>query len=83
MGICGVFMGLLLHFDHVHGQQVGRDAFLAKEAARYDRHFAHAEPLIVDIIASLILFFVFFAISESMAFAIFKILEKVNPPAGN
>ncbi|HTR40726.1 MAG TPA: hypothetical protein VMH87_03850 [Pseudomonadales bacterium] len=82
-GIWGILMGLWLYIDHSQGQQLGKDAFLVKEAARYDRHFARPESVIVDIIASLILFCILFTIYEIVAFAIFKLLEQINPPANN
>ena len=78
-GIIAILMGLWLYIDHSHGQQTGKDAFLAKEGARYDRHFANPEPAITDIIAALVLFYIFFAIYEAVAFVIFIILEKINP----
>lgn len=73
----------MLHIDHVRGQQLGRDAFLAKEAARYDHQFAQPMPIIAEIIACLILLCVLLVIYEAMAFVIFKILEKINPSAVN
>jgi hypothetical protein len=65
--------------DYVQGGQLGKDAFLAKQAARNDKHFAHPDPAIVHIIIFLIFFCILFAIYEAVAFAIFKILEKINP----
>ena len=77
--ICAIVSGLLVYMDYVQRGQLGKDAFLAKQAARYDKYFAHPEPIIINIITSLILFCILFAIYEAMGFVIFKILEKINP----
>jgi hypothetical protein len=80
-GIWAVFLGLLLHMDHVRWNQMGKEAFLAKEAARYDRNFADPVSVIIDVIACLFLLCIFLAIYEAIAFVIFKVLEKINTSA--
>jgi hypothetical protein len=82
-GIWAIFVGLLMDAYHAHGQQMGKEEFLAKEAARYDRHYMHPGPVILEIIGCMVLFYIIFAIYEAMAFVIFKILEKINPSANN
>ncbi len=61
---------------------MGREAFLAKEAVRYD-HDNHlsAHPsilLICSVIVSLFLYGILFAVYEFIAFVVLKILERIN-----
>lgn len=57
---------------------MGRDAFLAKEAVRYDRHFAQPDSIVIDVIAYLFLLGVLLVAYELIAFVVLKILEKIN-----
>ena len=57
---------------------MGRDAFLAKEAARYDRIFAHPVSVVIDVIVGLFLLGVLFVTYELIAFVVLKILERIN-----
>jgi len=78
VAILSIFIGLLAHVYHVKGGQMGRDAFLAKEAARYDRFFAHPDPIIVDVISVLLLTVILFAAYELVAFVTLKVLEQIK-----
>jgi hypothetical protein len=81
-GILAIIMGCVLHIVQQNNIQMGREAFLAKEAARYDREFhlsAHPDiTRISAIIVSLFLCGILFAAYELVAFAVLKILEKIN-----
>jgi uncharacterized membrane protein YkgB len=74
--ILAVLIGLYDHHMHVAGSQMGRDAFIAKETARFDRHFATPDPVVVDVMSSIILFGIFFCVYELIAFVASKILQK-------
>ena len=80
-GILAIIMGCFLHIAQQQNIQMGREAFLAKEAARYDKEFhlsAHPSiTLISEVIVSLFLY-VLFAAYELIAFMVSKILEKIN-----
>lgn len=81
-GILAIIMGCFLHIVQQKNIQLGREAFLAKEAARYDKEFhlsAHPSiTLISAVIASLFLYGILFAAYEIIAFVVLKILEKIN-----
>ena len=57
---------------------MGREAFLAKETARYDRDFANPHSIVIEVIAGLILIGICLAAYELIAFAVLKILERIN-----
>ena len=75
-------MGCVLHILQQKNIQMGREAFLAKESAHYDKEYqlsAHPSiTLISAVIASLFLYGVLFAAYELIAFVVLKILEKIN-----
>jgi hypothetical protein len=81
-GILAIIMGCFLHIVEQKNIQMGREAFLAKEAARYDKDFnLSAHPgitLIPVVIVSLFLCGILFAAYELIAFAVLKVLEKIN-----
>ena len=77
-----VLFGLYMHHDYVVRGQMGRDAYLAKQAARFDRHFANPDPVVVQLIAAVILFGIFFSVYELIVFVLAKIFEKIGGQKG-
>src|SRR5258708_30636107 len=81
-GILAIIMGCVLHIVQQKNIQMGREAFIAKEAARYDREFhlsAHPSiTLISAVIVSLVSYGILIVAYEIIAFVILKILEKIN-----
>jgi hypothetical protein len=81
-GILATIMGCALHIVQQENVQMGREAFLAKEAARYDKEYhlsAHPSiTLISAVVVSLFLYGVLFAVYELITFVVFKILERIN-----
>ena len=81
-GILAIIMGCVLHIVQQKNIQMGREAFLAQEAARYDREFhlsAHPSiTLISAVIVSLVSYGILIVAYEIIAFVILKILEKIN-----
>ncbi len=78
VGILSIFVGWLMHIYEVKEGQLGRDAFLTKEAARYDRHFAQPASIIVWVIVSLFMLGVLLVAYELIAFVALKILERIK-----
>jgi hypothetical protein len=78
IGIMGIIAGFGMHIINARNTLMGRDAFLAKEAARYDRHLAHPDSIAVTIIVGLIMSCVYFGLYELLAFVLRKILDKSN-----
>jgi hypothetical protein len=77
-GILAVIAGFVSHIAHVKGGQMGREAFLAKEAARYDRYFANPPSIVIEVIVCLILIGICLVAYELIAFVVLKILERIN-----
>ena len=81
-GILAIIMGCFLHIALQANIQMGREAFLAKEAARYDKDFQlSAHPgftLVSAVIVSLFMYGTLLAAYELIAFVVSKILEKIN-----
>jgi hypothetical protein len=70
--------GWVMHISDVHNVQMGRAAFLAKEAARFDRLVTHPVGVVGWVIGSLIVYGSCLIVYELVALAIRKILERIN-----
>jgi hypothetical protein len=77
-GILVIIYACITHIIDVNTGQMGREAYLAKQAARYDRVFAHPLSIVLYVIAGLILIGVCLAAYELIAFIVLKILERLN-----
>ncbi len=62
----------------VNKGQMGREAYLAKQAARYDRDFANPHSIVLYVIVCLIFIGICLAAYELIAFVVLKILERIN-----
>lgn len=82
-GIFAIITAIAMHGVHANALQIGKDAWLAKKAALYDRDYSHPDSIIMEIIVGLIIIGIFFALYELIAFVILKILEKVSPSDSN
>lgn len=76
-----LFLGFFLHLSHVRMAQMGKDAYLAKRAAMYDRVYSHPDFIIADVIVFFIFVGIFSLAYEFIAFITVKILEKLNIPS--
>jgi hypothetical protein len=83
VGILGIIAACAMHIHHARVVQMGREAFLTKQGARYDRLFAHPASIIIELIAGLFLLGVLFAAYELIALVVLKILEKKDAGAPN
>lgn len=70
--------GYAMHISDMHNVHMGRAAYLAKEAARFDRLSAHPVWVISWIITCLLLYGGCLIVYELIALAIRKILERMN-----
>ena len=59
-------------------RRMGREEFLAKQAARFDRHFAKPDPIAIDLFAWVVMSSGLFGAYEVVAFGIAKTLKKVG-----
>ena len=74
----GILLGALVHHDHTKGGLMGREAYLAKQAARFDRHFARPDPLAAELFAGVILAGLSLGVYELVAFGLSRILKKID-----
>jgi hypothetical protein len=81
LGILAACQGLYAHADYASDSQMGRNGFMAKEAARWDRHMAHPHPIPFYIIEWLLLFGILFAVYEFFAFVAIKFMKTGSKPA--
>jgi len=80
--ILAVLFGLYLHHTHVTTGEMGRDAFLSKQAARFDKFFAHPPALPIEVVGSIIFFGILFGLYEVVALGFSKIFEKASSGEG-
>jgi hypothetical protein len=77
-GILAIIYGCFTHIMDVNKGQMGREAYLAKQAVRYDRDFVQPHSIVFYVIACLILIGICLAAYELIAFVVLKILERIN-----
>jgi hypothetical protein len=78
VALMGLVTGFGVNIMRAHEDLMSRDAFLAKQAERYDHHAAHPELLVVTIIVGLIMSCAYLSIYELLTLCISKILDKFN-----
>ncbi len=78
IGILAIIAASVIHIAHTKEYQIGREAYLAKEATNYDHHFAHPDSIAGTAIASLFFISAFYAVYELIAFLTLKVLERIN-----
>jgi hypothetical protein len=78
VGLMGFIAGFFIHAMRAREALMGREAYLAKQATRFDKHAAHPDMLVIPIIAGLIMACFYFGIYELLALAIRKILAKFH-----
>jgi hypothetical protein len=79
--IFGVLLACAVHLDHQKHSQMGRDEYLAKQAARFDRVFAKPDSIAFDVFGCVVIAGAVFAAYELVAFGISKILKKTDDDA--
>jgi hypothetical protein len=77
-GILAIIYGCFTHIMDVNKGQMGREAYLAQQAAKYDHDFAQPHSIVIYVIAGLILIGICLAAYELIAFVVLKILERMN-----
>ena len=67
-----------MHYRELSCGQMGREAYLAKQAERFDKHYAKPDPFTLDLIGCLILAVPMFGIYEGMGWMISKAFRGVD-----
>ena len=57
---------------------MGREAYLAKQAAFYDRYYTHAASLVAAVIVTLLFAGIVYGVYELIAFAVLRILDRTS-----
>jgi len=78
LGIFAFFLAAVSHFYHSKVGEQGRDAFLAHQADRFDRFYAHPSSIVLELIAVLFMLGFLFVAYEVVAFVVLKILEQIK-----
>jgi hypothetical protein len=81
--LIGISFGLHVHHDHAKWRQLGREAFLASEASRFDRVMLTPHPPIVAIIASCTTALFSFGVFELLAAGLWKVFGMKTLDAGS
>ena len=76
--VVGVALGGAMHLEEVKRGQMGREEFLAKQAIRFDKHYAKPDSVAIDIIVCVFMASAVFGIYELIAFGASKVLKSVG-----
>lgn len=76
--IFAIPIAFMVHSTDAQNHNLGREAYLAKQAIDFDHDLAHPKSFILYLIAALMVNCLCFALYEFFSFCIRKILEKVN-----
>ena len=80
--ITAVIFGLLMaggmHLAHAHRLQLGRDAFMAKQADRYDRIFSKPDHIVPQVVFCVFMSGAFLGIYELVTFGITSTLKRFD-----
>jgi hypothetical protein len=75
----GVLSGQALTRDYAKWHALGREAFLAAQASRFDRYMAHPAPGALHIVTLTLLMVAFVAMYEVASFAGAKCISLIVP----
>ena len=73
-----VLLSLVMHYYQTSRGQKGREAFLAREAERFDKHYAKPDPFTVNLIGCLLVAVPILGLYEGMAWIISKAFRGVD-----
>jgi hypothetical protein len=83
VGLITIVATCIIHISHTRNYQMGREAYLVKETANYDRHFSHPDSIVGTSIASLFFIAVFYGVYELIGFATFKVVNRNDADGSN
>ena len=76
--ILGILIACLSYHNHNANGQLGRDGYLAKEAADFDKHYAKPDSIVIELIAGVCMSVSTLGGYELLAFGFSKIFKKVD-----
>jgi hypothetical protein len=76
--VLAFFMALYVSNDYSRWSVKGKDLFLAKEGARFDRYMAHPRSFAYWLMASLFVVLFSTAIYESIAFVSSRVFKRIS-----
>jgi hypothetical protein len=76
-----IVMAAIYRYLGFQNRQMGREAFLIKEGARFDRYFSHPRPWGLTLATSLVLFGGILLVYELLSIGTAKLLDELFPSA--
>jgi hypothetical protein len=80
--VVGMLLALSLHRYHTSRGQMGREAFLAKQAERFDKHMAKPDPFISNVIGVMLLAVPLLGVYEGIGWAVSRTLKRMDEENG-
>lgn len=78
-----MLLSLAMHHYQVSNGQLGREAYLAKQAERFDKHYAKPDPLVFDVIGCMFLTLPLFGIYEGIAWVVSRTFKGMDADSGS
>ena len=75
--LLGLVLGSAVHHDQMEREQMGREAFLAKQATRFDKYHAKPHSIALDLVGTVFIGAAVVGVYELLAFGVSKALKKV------
>jgi hypothetical protein len=76
--IMAILAAYVAHIIDAHDNHLGREAYLAKQAADYDQQVAHPASIVYYLTSGLICSCLYIGLYELLVFGIRKILDRIN-----
>ena len=73
-----MLLSLAMHHYQASRGQMGREEYLAKQAKRFDKHYAKPDPFIFDMIGCMFLAVPLLGVYEGIAWAVSKTLKGID-----
>jgi len=77
--LLAVAIAYFMHSTNTMYSEMGKDAFLAKEALRYELYYGHPKPLLGNLVESIAMVGLILGTYELLALFTFKVLDKAAP----
>lgn len=80
--VCMLLAGAM-HSYQTSRSQMGREEYLAKQAQRFDKHYARPDPYSFDLFGCLILAIPTFVMYEGIAWGVARTLKRIDQPGNS
>ena len=80
MLLAGILIGVLVHRDNEHSRQLGRQAYIDRQAADFDSNKTEPQSAVLMIFVGILLTSAFFGLYELIVFLFAAGFKKLLPP---